>query len=374
MARRALLRTLRQRQDEGSPQCRSDALLVLRLPQLLQRTDRHFHHPIQRAAAEVGHCHLPVSGKSQERVQHEAPRDIGVSQKTAWFMLMRIREAWAADACGPYSGPVEFDEAYFGGKRKNMSNAKRRELSGRGPVGKTAVVGAKDRASNQVAARVVQSADADTLQGFVTECTLPGATVYTDDATAFNGVQRKRESVKHSVGEHVRDQASTNGIESFWSMLKRAHKGTFHKLSPKHLDRYVRKFGGRHNMRDSGMLDQMRHTVARLMGRNLLYRDLVADSGRSTARASFSGVAPARSRFGSSMGFTAHHLGTLRGVVKIIAKLGPQLFDRHSKLNRVLLQGVYFLVHSDACGVDLAQLGLESSGFGLSQCDCLLSR
>ncbi len=130
-------------------------------------------------------------------------RDIGVSQKTAWFMLMRIREAWAGDPCGPYSGPVEFDEAYFGGQRKSMSNAKRRGLTGRGPVGKTAVVGAKDRASNQVTVRVVQSTEADTLQGFVTERTLRDATVYTDDATAYRGVPRTREAVRQSVGEYV---------------------------------------------------------------------------------------------------------------------------------------------------------------------------
>jgi len=146
------------------------------------------------------------------------------------------------------------------------------------------VVSAKDRASNQVTARMVQSTDADTLQGFVTECTLPDPTVYADDATAYKGVPRKREAVRYSVGEHVKGQASTNGIESFWSMLKRAHKETFHKLSPHHLDRYVREFAGRHTMRESGTLEQMRHTVARLMGRNLLsiYRDLVADNGLSS--------------------------------------------------------------------------------------------
>ena len=234
--------------------------------------------PLRRSShsARADHWHSVSSMKLH--------RDIGVSQKTAWFMLMRIREAWAADPCGPYSGPVEFDEAYFGGQRKNMSNAKRRDLTGRGPVGKTAVVGAKDRASNQVTARVVQSTDADTLQGFVTECPLPDATVYTDDSTAYKGVPRKREAVRHSVGEYVKGQASTNGIESFWSMLKRAHKGTFHKLSPHHLDRYVREFAGRHTMREPGTLEQMRHTVARLMGRNLLsiYRDLVADNGLSS--------------------------------------------------------------------------------------------
>ena len=76
--------------------------------------------------------------------------------------------------------------------------------------------------------------------------------------------------------------AHTNGIESFWSMLKRAHKGTFHKISPKHLQRYVSEFAGKHNIRDLGTLGQMRDTVARMVGRNLLYRDLVANNGRAS--------------------------------------------------------------------------------------------
>ncbi len=88
--------------------------------------------------------------------------------------------------------------------------------------------------------------------------------------------------MKHSVSEYVRGVAHTNGIESFWSMLKRAHKGTFHKISPKHLHRYVSEFAGKHNIRDSGTLDQMCDTVARLVGRNLLHRNLVADNGISS--------------------------------------------------------------------------------------------
>ncbi len=209
-------------------------------------------------------------------------RDVGVSQPAAWFMLMRIREAWRVETDPPFTGPVEADETYVGGKRHNMSTKRRAELTGRGAVGKTAVAGLKDRATNHVTAKVVRSTDAATLQGFVTERTEPTATVYTDESSAYSGIPRKHESVKHSVGEYVRGQASTNGMESFWSMLKRAHKGTFHKLSPKHLDRYVREFAGKHNIRELGTLAQMHDTVARLIGRNLFYRDLIADNGLSS--------------------------------------------------------------------------------------------
>ena len=142
----------------------------------------------------------------------------------------------------------------------------------------------KDRTSNQVRAKVVEHTDARTLQGFVRDRVKSGTTLYTDDATAYDGMRDfDHESVKHSVAEYVRGMAHTNGIESFWSMLKRAHKGTFHKLSAKHLQRYVNEFAGRHNIRELGTLDQMRDTVTRLVGRDLLYRDLIAGNGLSSA-------------------------------------------------------------------------------------------
>ena len=135
-------------------------------------------------------------------------RDIGVTQKTAWFMLHRIRGAWnARNDGGQVSGPVEVGETHMGGKRANMSNAKCKELSGtgRGAVGKAAIVGAKDRAGNRVAAKVFESTDKPTLQGFVVEHAAPGGTVYTDEASAYEGMPFEHESVKHSVAEYVRD-------------------------------------------------------------------------------------------------------------------------------------------------------------------------
>ena len=112
-------------------------------------------------------------------------RDLGITQKSAWFLAQRLRSALSQDGV-KFSGPVEVDETYFGGKRRNMSIAKRRALANTGPgaVGKVAVVGVKDRATKQVAAKVVTATDKETLHGFVGQHTKPGATVYTDDASA----------------------------------------------------------------------------------------------------------------------------------------------------------------------------------------------
>ena len=231
--------------------------------------------PLRKWAIAIYLCLTSLKSVSSMKLH----RDIGVSQPTAWFMLHRIREAWGEGGDGPFDGPVEVDETYMGGKRKSMAKVKRKALKGRGAAGKTAVVGAKDRATNAVIAKVVKETDAETLQGFVADHAAPDATVYTDEAAVYQGIPYDHETVKHSVGEYVDGMAHVNGIESFWSMPKRAHKGTFHKISPKHLQRYISEFSGKHNIRDSGTLAQMSDTVARLVGRNLLRRDLIADNG-----------------------------------------------------------------------------------------------
>ncbi len=205
--------------------------------------------PLRKWAIAIYLCITNLKSVSSMKLK----RDIKMSQPTAWCMLQRIREAWG-------DGPVEFDETYVGGKRKNKSNAECKKLGGCGPVDMTAT-------------------DKATRQGFVDDMTDPDTEVYTDDAKTYRGILNPHETVKHSVSQFANGMAHTNGIESFWSMLKRAHKGTFHKNSPKHRQRYVSEFEGKHNIRESDTLYQMRDTVARPVGRVLLYRDFIACNG-----------------------------------------------------------------------------------------------
>ena len=202
-------------------------------------------------------------------------RDLNITQKSAWHLAHRIRQV-ALSSQEPFSGPVEVDETYVGGLGKNMHKAQRERLTGRGAVDKTPVVGVKDRNTNRVRVKVVDKTDAKTLQGFIGEHVDPDATVYTDDARAYNNLPWDHATVQHSVGEYVNEQVHTNGIESFWSMLKRAHKGTFHKISPKHLGRYAGEFAERHNVRRLDTLEQMSIMAQGMVGRRLKYEELIA--------------------------------------------------------------------------------------------------
>lgn len=209
-------------------------------------------------------------------------RELGIGQKAAWFMLHRLRKA-VESGHGMFVGPVEADETYIGGKRKNMSNKTRKAIAdagiGRGSAGKVAVAGVKDRETKQVRAQVVEHIDKQTLQGFVVANTTADAQVYTDDASAYEGMPRTHDTVKHSVSEYVRGQVHTNGAESFWSMLKRGYVGVYHKMSPKHLDRYVTEFEGRHNERESDTIEQMGAIIDGMGGKRLRYRELIVPNG-----------------------------------------------------------------------------------------------
>ena len=199
-------------------------------------------------------------------------RDLAITQKSAWHLAHRLRAAWGEKRTVKLAGPVEVDESYFGGIEKNK-HASKKLNAGRGPVGKTAVVGIKDRPTRKVVAGVVASTDAMTLQEFVRRNVAPKAKIYTDESRAYEGLHR--ETVRHSVGEYVKGQAHTNGMESFWAMLKRGFYGVYHRMSPKHLHRYVQEFSGRHNERPKDTIDQLSAMVKGMCGKRLTYKELI---------------------------------------------------------------------------------------------------
>jgi transposase-like protein len=225
---------------------------------------------------------------------YEAAKAIGVTQKSAWFMLHRIRLAFqneVVEKLGSDGGPVEVDETFVGGKVKNMHVSKRPKGSGHtekmsGSQGKAIVMGMLDRDTRQVRAQVIPNVKRETLQNEILARIEKKSTVYTDKWGGYRSLAEKEfvhETVNH-IEEYVRGQVHTNGIENFWSLFKRGLRGTYVAVEPFHLDAYVTEQVFRFNNRatkDNPLTDSDRFALAvsQITGKRLTYAELTGKVG-----------------------------------------------------------------------------------------------
>lgn len=222
---------------------------------------------------------------------YEIHRDLGVTQKTAWFLLHRIRLAMKNENVGKFggNGPVEVDETFIGGNPKNMHRAKRLKLKkGIDAIQKPTVMGMLDRDARKVRAKVIPNVKRETLQNEINAQIEGKSTVYTDGWQGYCDLNTRdfiHETVTH-MEEYVRGQVHTQGIENFWSLLKRGLRGTYVAVEPFHLDAYVDEQAFRYNNRatpDNPLNDADRFAlvVSQIVGRRITYREL---TGKVDAR------------------------------------------------------------------------------------------
>lgn len=206
-------------------------------------------------------------------------KEIGVTQKTAWFMLQRLREACAGQMMDKLSGLIEVDECFIGGKEANKHEHKKLR-AGRGSVGKTAVVGLRERGGRTIA-YPVPSTDKECLQGAILERVEVGSQIVTDEASGYEGLDGllyRHSTVNHSTGEYSREGVHTNSIESVWALLKRGVYGTWHHISAKHVGRYVNEVTFRLNAGNVARhtLERMDSFILAVDGQRLTYKRLTA--------------------------------------------------------------------------------------------------
>ena len=215
-----------------------------------------------------------IKGTSSMKIH----RELKMTQKTAWFLMQRIREGFITPHTPKLAGTVEVDEMFVGGKQKKRHASQQARYSASDSYGKKPVVLAVER-GGKVVAMPIDRTDANTLTRFVEHNVKHGSRVITDDHGGYTDLMEsyRHRTVRHSVGEYVKGvDVHTNTVESLWSMFKRGFVGTYHRMSVKHLNRYVQEFAGRKNQRDMDTLDQMEELVDGFVGKRLRYRDLVA--------------------------------------------------------------------------------------------------
>src|SRR5208282_3271215 len=207
---------------------------------------------------------------------YELHRALGVTQKSAWFMLHRIRTAMYSGTFAKLGGEVEVDETFIGGKARNMHKRKRDEkITGTGGKHKTVAVGFLER-GGPVQATVIADRKKRTLQSLVKSRVAAGSALYTDALASYAGLDGRffHQAVDHAV-EYVNGKAHTNGLENFWSLLKRTLKGTYVSVAPFHLFRYLDEQSFRHNQRKMDDFARFIAVLATVINRRLTYKKLI---------------------------------------------------------------------------------------------------
>jgi transposase-like protein len=205
-------------------------------------------------------------------------KEIGITQKSAWFVLQRLREACNAED-DKLRGLVEIDETFIGGKESNKHEKDKLKM-GRGAVGKKPVLGMRERRGRTLA-MPIENTSMEEIQTAIHNRVEVGSTILTDEHPAYNdmdGLFFRQERVNHSAGEYVRGMASTNSIESVWAVLKRGLNGVYHHVSVKHLGRYVDEFAFRLNAGNvkRHTLERLNSFVDAVAGKHITYKELTA--------------------------------------------------------------------------------------------------
>ncbi len=228
---------------------------------------------------KIGSCKNGVSS-------WEIHRDLGVTQKTAWFMLHRVRLGMQDTNGGRLSGEVEADESFIGAKSRNMhASVRARKITGRGPEGKAIVAAVLER-GGKVRAKVMETRKKRDLQALVREHVEPGSNVYTDALKSYEGMDEFTHQVIDHAEAYVDGAIHTNGLENFWSLIKRGFHGTYVSVEPFHLFRYIDeqafRYNNRHDMSDA---DRFSLLCTQITGKRLTYDELIAKEAKKQPEA-----------------------------------------------------------------------------------------